>query len=77
VTDENSTYRGSGQVRRWLESAATEFTYTRAFVRAEQTSPSTWVVVSHLEGDFPGGSVDLGYRFTLTGDLISALTIAP
>jgi hypothetical protein len=77
VTDEDRTYEGSDQVRRWLDRAATEFTYTRTFVKAEQTSPSTWVVVNHLEGDFPGGSVDLRYRFTLTGGLISALTIAP
>ena len=77
VTDENRTHQGSDQIRRWLDTAATEFTYTRTFVEAEQTSPSTWVVVNHLEGDFPGGSVDLRYRFTLTGDLISDLTIAP
>ena len=77
VTDENRTYEGSDQIRRWLDRAATEFTYTRTFVRAEQTSPTTWVVVNHLEGDFPGGSVDLRYRFTLTGSLISGLVITP
>ncbi len=46
VTDENRTYRGSDQIRRWLAAAATQFTYTRTVVRAEQTSPSTWVVVN-------------------------------
>ena len=77
VTDENSTYRGRDQIRGWLETAATEFTYIRTFVKAEQTSPTTWVVANHLEGDFPGGHVVLRYRYTLTGGLISALTIAP
>lgn len=77
VTDENRTYWGSDQIRRWLAAAATQFTYTRTVVKAEQTSPSTWVVVNRLEGDFPGGSVDLRYRYTLNGGLISALTIAP
>jgi hypothetical protein len=77
VTDENRTYQGTEEIRRWLDTAATEFTYTRTFVKAEQTSPSTWVVVHHLEGDFPGGRVDLCYRFTLAGGLISALTIGP
>ena len=77
VTDENCTYEGSDQIRRWLDTAAAEFTYTRTFVKAEQTSPNTWVVVNHLEGDFPGGSVDLRYRYTVRGGLISALTIAP
>jgi hypothetical protein len=37
----------------------------------------TWLVVNHLEGDFPGGVVDLRYRFALSGDLISELVIAP
>lgn len=77
VTDENRTFEGSDQIRRWLESAATEFTYTRNFVRGEQASPNTWVVVNHLEGDFPGGSVELRYQYTVRGGLISALTIAP
>lgn len=77
VTDENRTYQGTEAIRRWLDTAATEFTYTRTFVKAEQTSPSTWVVAHHLEGDFPGGRVDLRYRYTLAGGLISALTIAP
>jgi ketosteroid isomerase-like protein len=77
VIDENRTYEGSDQIRNWLDSAATEFTYTRTFVKAEQTSPNAWVVVNHLEGDFPGGSVDLRYRYTVRGGLISALTIAP
>ena len=77
VTDENRTYQGSDQIRRWLDSAATEFTYTRTFVNAAETAPDAWVVVNHLEGDFPGGRVDLHYRYTLAGGLISALTITP
>ena len=31
----------------------------------------------HLEGDFPGGVVDLRYRYTLDADRIVHLTIAP
>jgi SnoaL-like domain len=77
VTDENRTYQGSDQIRRWLDTTATEFTYTRTFVKAAKTAGDTWVVVNHLEGDFPGGRVDLRYRYTLTGGLISALAIAP
>jgi hypothetical protein len=37
----------------------------------------TWLVTNRLEGDFPGGIVDLGYRFRLTGDAIAELLIAP
>jgi hypothetical protein len=35
------------------------------------------VAVNHLEGSFPGGVVDLAYRFTMDGDLIAELVIAP
>ncbi len=31
----------------------------------------------HLEGDFPGGGVDLRYRYTLENGRIVRLTIAP
>ena len=77
VVDESRTYQGSDQIRGWIDTSASQFNYTRTFVKAEQTSPSTWVVVNHLEGDFPGGRVDLRYRYSLTDALISALTIAP
>ena len=34
-------------------------------------------VYTHLEGNFPGGEVDLTNRFTLRGDLIVGLEIVP
>ena len=34
-------------------------------------------VGQHLEGDFPGGVVDLHFRFTLDGASISRLVIEP
>ncbi len=37
----------------------------------------TYVARVHLEGTFPGGTVDLKYRFTVDGDRISRLEIAP
>ncbi|WP_234319761.1 hypothetical protein [Streptomyces sp. KE1] len=39
------------------------------------STPTT--VTQHLKGDFPGGTVDLHYRFTLDQGLISRLDIAP
>ncbi len=77
VVDEDREYRGSGEIRHWLATAAREFTFTRTFVSAEAITDDTWVVLNHLEGDFPGGVVDLHYRFVLTGDQISELVIAP
>jgi hypothetical protein len=35
------------------------------------------LITNHLEGNFPGGVVDLRYQFALAGDLISTLTISP
>jgi hypothetical protein len=46
-------------------------------VSAETLDAHRWLVVNHLEGDFPGGVVDLRYQFVLTGALISELVIAP
>jgi hypothetical protein len=35
------------------------------------------VATEHLAGDFPGGVVDLRYRFAMDGDVIAGLVIAP
>ena len=75
--DEGHEHKGTDAIRHWLETAATEFTYTRTLVAAESLDTETWLVVNHLEGDFPGGVVDLRYRFQLSGNLISELVIAP
>ncbi len=77
VVDDGREYRGSDEIREWLDHAASEFTFTRSFVGAQATGADTWIVVNHLEGDFPGGVVDLRYQFTLKGDLIAELVIAP
>ena len=76
VTDDGSTHRGTEEIRRWLERSSTEYTFTTELTGAQRVDDQ-WVAVSHLEGDFPGGVVDLRYRFTLRGDRIAALTIAP
>jgi hypothetical protein len=36
-----------------------------------------YVAVHHLEGDFPGGVVDLRFRFTLREGRIAELVIKP
>ncbi|MCZ2830754.1 nuclear transport factor 2 family protein [Modestobacter sp. VKM Ac-2986] len=77
VTDEGLTHRGTDEVRRWLGTSSAEYTFTTELTGAERLDDEHWVVTSHLEGDFPGGVVDLRYRFTLRGDRIAVLTIAP
>jgi hypothetical protein len=64
-------------VETFLRTAAAEYTFTRRLVSAVETTHDRWLVTNHLEGDFPGGEVDLTYSFDLADGLITHLTIAP
>lgn len=77
VTDDGEDYRGRPEIRRWRELNATRWTYTSELLGVEPADDLRYVAVVHLEGDFPGGVIDLRYRFTLDHDLISHLVIAP
>lgn len=74
ITDEGHTYTGEKSLRRFLTEAGTEFSYTDE-VTAAARDGEVWVVGHHLEGDFPGGVVDLDYRFTLASERIARLDI--
>ncbi|WP_019144269.1 nuclear transport factor 2 family protein [Aeromicrobium massiliense] len=76
VTDDGRTFRGTEEVLDFLRRGGGEFTYTSEVVGAER-GDGHWVAVVHLEGDFPGGVVDLRYRFVLADDLVAQLVIAP
>ncbi|MEV6414801.1 nuclear transport factor 2 family protein [Kribbella sp. NPDC051718] len=79
VVDEETTYTGHDEIHRWRETAATEYTYTVELTHVEKLDETHYVTTNHLEGNFPGGVVDLLYRFTLDPDstLITHLEIAP
>ncbi|MER7674624.1 nuclear transport factor 2 family protein [Kitasatospora sp. NPDC096128] len=78
VTDDGRTYRGTAAIRAWLEQTGIQYTYTATLVGAERHSPDRYTAVQHLEGDFPGGQVDLRYRFVLDEHgSINRLDIAP
>ena len=76
VTDDGKTYRGRDEIRDWLGRAAGEYTYTTELIGDRHVDDNTYVATHHLEGDFPGGSVDLDFTFTLKGDVIRRLVIA-
>ncbi|MGV0585635.1 nuclear transport factor 2 family protein [Mycobacteroides chelonae] len=76
VTDEGRDYTGRDEIGAWLTTSVSEYTYTTEFTGAT-TTDTTVDVLQHLEGNFPGGVVDLHYRFTLDGALISRLVIEP
>ena len=77
VHDEDHDWIGAEQIRQWLIKTSSEYTFTRTLLDVEATGPGSWLVRNRLEGNFPGGVVDLRYEFTLEGELISRLSIAP
>jgi hypothetical protein len=77
VTDEGYTHHGREEIRTWLGSAASEYTYTTEFTGATKIGQARFDVVQHLEGNFPGGEADLHFRFALSGPSICRLVIEP
>lgn len=77
VVDQDQTFRGTDEILVFLREAGAEFTYTTELISASRVDDARWVATNHLEGDFPGGVADLDYRFTMNGDLIAKLVIAP
>ena len=77
VSDDGRTYRGADEIRSWLGRSASEYTYTTELIGATKIDDVHYDVVAHLEGNFPGGVIDLHYRFTLRGASIARLIIEP
>ncbi|MGY5045411.1 nuclear transport factor 2 family protein [Streptomyces sp. 900105755] len=77
VTDDGQTYEGHEAITRWLGQTDTEYTYTTTLTRVDRDAADRYTVHQRLEGNFPGGQVDLRYRFILVHGLISDLSIAP
>ncbi len=81
VADEDRQWRGHADIRRWRSTVATVYDYTLE-VRGvdslgEDNANARFDAHTHLEGNFPGGTVDLDYRFTVRDGLISNLEIVP
>ncbi|MEU5841122.1 nuclear transport factor 2 family protein [Rhodococcus sp. NPDC047139] len=79
VTDDGVDYRGRVEVRAWLDRVAGEFSYTTTPVAVDGDADSDRVSVRcRIEGNFPGGVVDLDYGFRLdSAGLLASLVIAP
>jgi ketosteroid isomerase-like protein len=81
VLDEDRHWRGADAIRQWRENVAAAFEYTVAIIGSEALGEveggNRHEVYTHLEGNFPGGQVDLTNRFTLRGDLVVGLEIVP
>jgi ketosteroid isomerase-like protein len=81
VLDEDQEWRGPAGIRQWREKAANAYEYTVEVRGAAKLGSVDDVqrhdVHTHLEGNFPGGSVDLTFRFGLRDDRIATLQIVP
>ena len=81
VLDEDHKWRGHSGIRQWRESVASAYKYTVEVRGAQALGQVEGVerhdVYTHLEGNFPGGTVDLTDRFGLRGDRIATLQIVP
>ena len=77
VTDDGHTYAGIDEIEAFIRTAAGEYTFTRTLIDAAEIAPGEWKLTNRLQGDFPGGTVDLSYRFRLDFGRIARLDIAP
>jgi ketosteroid isomerase-like protein len=81
VVDEGRTWRGADAIRRWQDTVATAYQYAvelrGADALGEHDGTSRYDFHAHLEGNFPGGQVDLTYRFELRDRRITSLEIVP
>ncbi len=76
MVDDGRTYRGREEITVWLTGPASEFTTTSTRLSADRTD-QTVVVVIRVEGNFPGGRVELRNFFTLDGTgRLTTLTIS-
>ena len=76
VVDDGHTYVGLAEISGWLAGAASEYTTTSTRLTVESRPPLVSALV-RVEGNFPGGRVDLVHEFRLDpAGSIAALRIA-
>jgi len=76
VVDEGETWRGTSEIRTWVDNVAFKFQYIAEVLGVETDGDGDYVARTRLEGNFPGGSVELRVRFDLDGGEIRRLEIA-
>lgn len=74
VNDEKRDFVGRGEIRQWAIDARRKYSFqSEPFtIEGEANRP---VVTAHVTGNFPGGSVDLSYRFVIVDGAIASLSI--
>lgn len=77
VIDEGATRRGTAEIRAWRNGPGLAYTYTTELLGTEALAPDRYRVTGRSTGDFPGGVADLKWDFTVEGDRVTQLVIAP
>jgi hypothetical protein len=77
VIDERKEHHGTAEIRAWQTGAASKYTYTTEITNTEALGPDRYLVTGRLTGNFPGGIADLKWDFTIAGQHITRLVIAP
>jgi hypothetical protein len=77
VLDEGQTWSGPAAIRAWQLGPASRYQYTTSVAAIAPTGQDRYRATGRLEGNFPGGTAQLHWDFTLAGSLIRRLEIAP
>ena len=77
VIDEGEERNGTAEIRAWQTGAASKYIYTTEITSAEELGPDRYLVTGRLTGNFPGGTADLKWDFSVAGQHITRLIIAP
>ena len=77
VIDEGEERHGTAEIRAWQTGAASKYTYTTEIMGTKALGPDRYLVTGRLTGNFPGGTADLNWDFTIADQHITQLTIAP
>ena len=75
VVDEGQTYHGKASIRGWQEGVASKYQYTTQVRDTKRLDEQSYLVTGRLTGNFPGGTAELTWRFTVHNELISRLEI--
>lgn len=75
VLDDGNTYRGRAEIEAWIEQSSTEYEVTQTRIGQNVDDVSRPVVKVRIDGNFPGGTATINYRFELEGGLITHLSI--
>lgn len=75
VVDDGTTYDGLAAITRWIEDSSTDYTYSATRLGQQVPDGDHVALRVRLDGNFPGGTVTLGYRFQVAEGRIHHLTI--